>query len=92
MTLHIKLSEAFGTFCADGEKAAAYRYSHIDPFVDSHQEILMDFQGLRNMNSSFANALVANLVSQDPETAIDQMETHLAAFPKLLEFIERSST
>ena len=68
MTLHIQLSEAFGTFCADGEKAAAFRYSRIDPFVHAHQEIVLDFQGVRNMNSSFANALVANLVSQDPET------------------------
>jgi hypothetical protein len=67
VTLHIQLSDEFGTFCADGEKAAAFRYRRIDPFVHCHEQIVLDFQGVRNMNSSFANALVANLVSQNPE-------------------------
>jgi hypothetical protein len=57
----------FGTFLADGEKAAAFRYARIDPFIHSHEQIILDFQGIRNINSSFANALIANLVSQSPE-------------------------
>lgn len=67
MKLHIQLLEEFGTFCADGEKAAAFRYRNIDPFAHSHSEIVLDFDGVRNMNSSFANALIANLISQNPE-------------------------
>lgn len=67
MNLHIQLSEEFGDFLADGEKAAAFRYSRIDPFIHSHQQITLDFLGIRNMNSSFANALIANLISQSPE-------------------------
>jgi anti-anti-sigma regulatory factor len=67
VNLHIQLSTEFGAFCANGEKAAAFRYARIDPFVHSHDQIILDFEGVRNMNSSFANALVANLVSQSPE-------------------------
>ena len=67
MNLHIQLLDEFGSFLADGEKAAAFRYARIDPFVHSHDQIVLDFQGIRNMNSSFANALVANLISQSPE-------------------------
>ena len=67
MNLHIQLSSEFGDFLADGEKAAAFRYARIDPFIHSHEQIVLDFQGVRNMNSSFANGLIANLVSQSPE-------------------------
>lgn len=67
MNLHIQLADEFGAFCADGEKAAAFRYARIDPFVQAYDEIVLDFQGVRNVNSSFANALIANLVSQSPE-------------------------
>lgn len=67
MTLRVQLSTEFGTFLADGEKAAAFRFSRIDPYVHSHDQIILDFEGVRNVNSSVANALIANLVSQSPE-------------------------
>jgi anti-anti-sigma regulatory factor len=67
MILHIQFSSEFGSFLADGEKAAAFRFSRIDPFVYSYDQIVLDFQGVRNMNSSFANALIANLVNLGPE-------------------------
>jgi anti-anti-sigma regulatory factor len=67
MNLQIQLSGEFGEFLADGEKAAAFRYRQIDPFIHSHEQLVLDFQGVRNLNSSFANALIANLVSQSPE-------------------------
>lgn len=67
MNLQIQLCGEFGDFLADGEKAAAFRYARMDPFIHSHEQLVLDFQGIRNMNSSFANALIANLVSQSPE-------------------------
>jgi len=67
VNLQIQLSGEFGDFLADGEKAAAFRYRYVDPFIHSHEKITLDFHGVRNMNSSFANALIANLVSQSPE-------------------------
>jgi hypothetical protein len=57
----------FGRFCANGENAAAFRFSRIEPFLDSHDKIVLDFAGVHNVNSSFANALVANLISQHSE-------------------------
>lgn len=65
--LQIQLADEFGDFLADGEKAAAFRFSRIDPFVHNYEGITLDFLGVRNMNSSFANALIANLVTQSPE-------------------------
>ena len=67
MKLHVQISDGFGPFCADGEKAAAFRHVRIDPFVQSHDQIILDFSGVRSVNTSFANALVANLISQYPE-------------------------
>jgi hypothetical protein len=66
--LLIRLSDEFGDFLADGEKAAAFRFRRIDPFVQMHESIELDFDGIRNMNTSFANALIANLISQEPES------------------------
>ena len=68
MKLHIRLSDEFGDFLADGEKAAAFRYRRIDPYVQLHEVIDLDFTGIRNMNTSFANALIANLISQEPDS------------------------
>lgn len=67
MSLLIQLASEFGDFCADGATAAEFRYRMIDPFVQMHERIVLDFDGVRNMNSSFANALIANLISQHPE-------------------------
>lgn len=79
MTLHLQLCPEFGSFCASGEKAAAFRFARIDPLVGTHDSIVLDFQGVRNMNASFANALIANLIAQQPE-ALDKLQfTHCNA-------------
>jgi hypothetical protein len=36
---------------------------HIDPYLDEVDEILFDFAGVRNMNSSFCNSLIGPLVA-----------------------------
>jgi len=64
MILTITLAEEFGAFCADGEKAARFRFERVDPFVADADRISFDFAGVRNASSSFCNALVANLISQ----------------------------
>lgn len=79
MSLHIQLFPEFGSFCANGEKAAAFRFARIDPLVQAYERIVLDFQGVRNMNASFANALIANLIAQHPE-ALDKLQfTHCNA-------------
>ena len=63
MSLEISISSKFGPFCADGQKAADFRKNEIEPFLKSEDLICLDFAGVRNMNSSFANALVGGLIS-----------------------------
>lgn len=73
MSLHIQLFPEFGDFCANGEKAAAFRFSRIDPFLNSEDTIVIDFANVRNINSSFANALIANLISQNSPDALKKL-------------------
>lgn len=73
MSLHLQLFSEFGSFCANGENAAAFRFTRIEPFLDSHDKIVLDFAGVHNVNSSFANALVANLISQHSEAVLQKL-------------------
>ena len=74
MSLHLQLFTEFGSFCANGENAAAFRFSRIEPFLDSNDKIILDFAGVHNVNSSFANALVANLISQHSQAVFQKLE------------------
>ena len=73
MSLHLQLFPEFGSFCANGENAAAFRFSRIEPFLKSEEKIILDFAGVHNVNSSFANALVANLISQHSEAVLQKV-------------------
>ncbi|HBA86102.1 MAG TPA: hypothetical protein DCZ95_18615 [Verrucomicrobia bacterium] len=64
MKLNISMCEYFGLHLADGTKAAEFRTGRIDPYVDICQEIVLDFSGVRNANSSFMNALLTGLIEQ----------------------------
>lgn len=56
----------FGEFCADGEIAKQFLKDNVLPLIDDN-DLIFDFSKVRNMNSSFVNALFANLVrSQGP--------------------------
>ena len=70
MSYELKLAPAFGTFLAEGAQAAAYRLQYIEPFFHTYNEIVLDFAGVRNINSSFANTLVAPLVEQHGDQAL----------------------
>lgn len=64
MKLELSLFEVFGQNLADGARAAEFRLGRIDPYVDICPEIVLDFTGVRNINSSFANALIVGLIEQ----------------------------
>lgn len=64
MKLELHILEDFGPHPADGSKASEYRFERIDPYVDICKEIVLDFTGVRNANSSFMNALVTGLIQQ----------------------------
>jgi hypothetical protein len=62
--LEIAIQEQLGGHLADGAKAAEFRMTQIEPYLDICPQIILDFTGVRNANSSFINALVAGLIEQ----------------------------
>ena len=60
--ISLSLSEDFGAHLANGEAAADFRAKKIDPIIDSCEELVLDFTGVRSANSSFMNALVSGIV------------------------------
>lgn len=80
MTLNIDIHSEFGSFCADGEAAERFREARIDPFVGATESIVLDFAGVRNANTSFCNALIANFVIRHGPGALAHLRfTHCRA-------------
>ncbi len=73
MKLELSLAEEFGPHLADGARAVEFRQRRIEPYVGLSREIVLDFSGVRNANSSFVNALVAGLVEQHGEGVLDHL-------------------
>ena len=73
MKLELSLAEEFGAHLADGARAAEFRQRRIEPYVDLTREIVLDFTGVRNSNSSFMNALVAGMVEQHGAGVLDHL-------------------
>lgn len=71
-----KLADTFGSFLAEGALAAAYRLEHIEPFFHAYGELVLDFTGVRNMNSSFANALIVPLFELHGDEALKKLCFH----------------
>ncbi len=67
MNVRLQVFDSFGAFCVDAALATQIRSERVDPFLNDAEQILFDFEGVRNMNSSFCNALIANLVTRHPE-------------------------
>ena len=64
MKITVTIRDEFGSHLGDGSAATQFRMTRIDPVADIATEIVLDFTGVRNANSSFINALVAGLVEQ----------------------------
>ena len=73
MKLELNLLKELGPHLADGEAAAAFRRSRIEPYVSICPEITIDFTGVRNANSSFMNALIAGVVEQHGEAVLERL-------------------
>jgi hypothetical protein len=73
MKLVLSLAEEIGPHLADGAKAAGFRSRRVEPYVDLCEEIVLDFTGVRNANSSFVNALVAGIVEQHGARVLDRL-------------------
>jgi len=73
VSLELSICEHFGCHLADGAKAAEFRMVRIEPYVDICPQIVLDFTGVRNANSSFINALVAGLIEQHSLKVLKKM-------------------
>lgn len=73
MKIELQLAQEFGAHLADGAAAASFRLTRIEPYVSICEEIVLDFAGVRNANSSFMNALIAGLVEQHGEGVLDRL-------------------
>jgi len=64
MKMKLRIADDLGAHLADGEAAAKFRTTRIEPYVSICEELTLDFTRVRNANSSFMNALVAGVVEQ----------------------------
>jgi hypothetical protein len=71
MNVELPLAQDFGAHLSDGACALEYRISRIDPYLDLCDEIVVDFSGVRNANSSFVNALIAGAIEQHGQKVLD---------------------
>jgi hypothetical protein len=69
----ISIEERFGKLCANGNNALSFLQDEVMPFVHTGGSIVFDFMGVRNMNSSFSNALFANLIMQEGVSVLERV-------------------
>ncbi len=67
----LRIADFFGEFASNGDDANVFRFTEVEPLLARREAIRLDFGGVTNMTSSFANALVATLVAHFPDTFPD---------------------
>ena len=63
-----------GRFAGDPDVAISLLKNEVYPAIDKGHLIVFDFMDVRNMNSSFGNALFANLVCKYGEEVLEQIK------------------
>jgi hypothetical protein len=64
MKHELHLAQDLGSYLAEGALAAEYRLRRIEPCLGVYEVIVLDFESVRGVNSSFANALLVPLLSE----------------------------
>ena len=67
MNIRLSVFDNFGSSCVNAALASQIRGERVDPFLGDAELVVFDFEGVRSMNSSFCNALIANLICKHPE-------------------------
>ena len=67
------MKELFGEFLADGDQANAFRFSEVEPKLALDAWVVFDFEGVTDMNESFAHALFGNLAEEHPSDLVDKI-------------------
>lgn len=65
MSHEFVVSEIFSEFCANGDMALNYLMTEIVPWKKQNPDgiIIFNFENIRRINSSFANALIGNALA-----------------------------
>lgn len=58
----IKFSDYFGAYCVNGSQSLAFLRDTLLPILNNGNGLVLDFENVRMMNSSFSNALFGNLI------------------------------
>ena len=69
--ISLNIADEFGEFASNGDDANVFRFTRIEPLLAERKPVTLDFAGVTNLTSSFANGLVATLVANFPETFPD---------------------
>lgn len=67
MNIRFQVFESFGEACFNAGLASQVRSEKVDPFLGHAEQVIFDFEGVRSMNSSFCNALIANFIYRHPK-------------------------
>jgi hypothetical protein len=70
----VNVRNEFGDFCADGAIATSFLKDRVYPRLNAGEVVTFDFDGVRNMNSSFSNALFGNLFRKYGEEGIKRIK------------------
>lgn len=71
--MELSLATEFGLQLADGDRAASFRMTRVEPYLGMCEQVVLDFSGVRSANSSFVNALVAGIVEQHGAAVLQKL-------------------
>jgi hypothetical protein len=70
----IKLFNLFGAFAEDKTRAREVRLNQILPALAKHENIILDFQGIKYATQSFIHALIFEALHEYGEATLDRLE------------------
>jgi hypothetical protein len=85
MKHELNFAQDLGTYLVEGARAAEYRLRAIEPVFGVYETFVLDFLGVRAVNSSFANALIVPLFAQHGVAVLKKLRfRHCSPLVKLM--------
>lgn len=69
----IQLQDIVGKFAEDKDKAREIRIGKLVPFLESKEEIILDFEGIELTTQSFIHALISDLIRKYGNSVLDRI-------------------
>ena len=71
--IRFNIAQDLGAHLANGEAAAEYSLTQVEPHLAHMESIVLDFAGVRNANSSFMNALISGIVERHGDGVLSRL-------------------